>query len=109
MKWILVLVIVAFNALGDLLNCTGMKRQGEVRDFRPSGIAHLIARLARNSLVVGGIGAMAFAFLAQLSLLSISTLSFALPASASTISSKRCSPKSFWASISAVCAGSARL
>lgn len=84
MKWLLVLVIVCCNAAGDLLDASGMKRHGEVRDFRPASIVRLIWELARNPFVVGGIAAMAVAFAAQMSLLSIADLSFAVPASASS-------------------------
>jgi transporter family protein len=84
MKWLLVFLIVACNAAGDLLDAAGMKREGEVRDFRPSGIVHLILKIVHNRYVIGGIGMMAIAFIAQLSLLSITELSFALPASASS-------------------------
>ena len=83
MKWLLILVIVACNAAGDLLNARGMKRQGEVRDFRPSGLARLIAALVHNRYVIAGVGIMAVAFLAQAWLLSITDLSFAIPATAS--------------------------
>jgi drug/metabolite transporter (DMT)-like permease len=84
MKWILVAVIVACNAAGDLLDATGMKRHGEIRHFDPRSIARLIASLVHNRFVIGGIAFMALAFIAQMTLLSIADLSFALPASASS-------------------------
>lgn len=84
MRWLLVLVIVCCNATGDLLDAFGMKRHGEVADFRPSSIVQLVWDLARNPFVLGGIAAMAVAFAAQMSLLSIADLSFAVPASASS-------------------------
>lgn len=84
MKWLLVLVIVCCNATGDLLDASAMKRHGEVRDFGPRSLVHLIWDLARNPFIVGGIAAMAVAFAAQMSLLSIAELSFAVPASASS-------------------------
>jgi len=84
LKWFLVLVIVSCNATGDLLDAAGMKRHGEIRDFQPRSIAHLILELARNPYVMGGLAAMGVAFLAQVSLLSIADLSFAVPASASS-------------------------
>ncbi len=84
MRWLLILVIVACNATGDLLDAAGMKKHGEIRQFGPRAIAHLIASLVHNRYVIGGLCAMAVAFLAQISLLSISDLSFALPASASS-------------------------
>jgi len=83
MRWLLILVIVTANAAGDLLNARGMKRQGEVRDFRLSGLARLVAALVHNRYVIGGVGIMGVAFLAQMWLLSITDLSFAIPATAS--------------------------
>ncbi|MBZ5601797.1 MAG: EamA family transporter [Acidobacteriia bacterium] len=84
MKWVLILIIVACNAAGDLLDAAGMKHHGEIRHFGPRALAHLIASLIHNRYVIAGLCAMATAFLAQMSLLSISDLSFALPASASS-------------------------
>ena len=79
-KWVLVMVIVACNASGDLLNSFGMRRQGEVRKLDAS----LSARIFHNRYVIGGIFAMAVAFFALLSLLSIADLSFAVPATAAS-------------------------
>lgn len=62
----------------------GMRLQGEVTDFGPSGLARLMRRLAHNALVIGGISMMAVGFLAQMSLLSIAAVSFAVPATASS-------------------------
>ncbi len=84
MKWVLVLLIVASNACGDLLNTKGMRRYGEVRDFHPRALAATVATLARNPLIVAGVTAMAVAFFALMALLSIAGLSFAVPATASS-------------------------
>ena len=84
MKWILVGVIVACNAVGDVLNACGMRRQGRVVDFHPSALRRLLRSLARNRYVIGGIFAMAVAFFALLSLLSIADLSFAVPATSAS-------------------------
>lgn len=84
MKWLLVLMLVAANALGDLLNAAGMRRNGEVRDFRPSGIRKLIVSLLHNRFVLGGVMVMIVAFFTQMALLSISDVSFAIPATASS-------------------------
>src|SRR6266704_414988 len=48
MKWQLMALIVIPGTVADLLNTMGMKRNGEVCDFRPSSIFRLIASLARN-------------------------------------------------------------
>lgn len=84
MRWLLVLVIVACNTVGDLLNAFGMRRHGHVRDFHPSGLRRLIHSLAQNTYVLGGILAMAISFFALLSLLSIAELSFAIPATSAS-------------------------
>ena len=84
MKWVLVLVIVVCNATGDLLNTAGMHRQGEVTDFHPSALRRLLKSLVRNRFVIGGVVAMAVAFFALLSLLSIANLSFAIPATSAS-------------------------
>jgi drug/metabolite transporter (DMT)-like permease len=82
MKWLLVLVIVAFNAAGDLLNAFGMRQHGHVRDFHPSALRRLLRSLVHNRYVIGGIVAMTVGFFALLSLLSIAPLSFSIPATA---------------------------
>ena len=78
MKWALVAAIVACNTVGDLLNAYGMRRQGPVRDVRGLGAG------LRDWHVMGGIVAMAVAFFALLSLLSIADLSFAVPATSAS-------------------------
>lgn len=82
MRWLLVAIIAACNTMGDVLNTAGMKRQGEVEDLRPRTLAAMIRGVVRNPLVLGGFGAMAVSFFALLSLLSIATVSFAVPATA---------------------------
>ena len=82
MSWILVGIIAICNTLGDVLNTAGMKRQGEVEELGPRSLAHMVALIFRNPLVLGGLAALAVSFFALLSLLSISTVSFAIPATA---------------------------
>jgi drug/metabolite transporter (DMT)-like permease len=82
MKWLLVTIIATCNTLGDVLNTAGMKRQGEVEDLRPTSFAAMVKGIFRNPLVLGGFAALAVSFFALLSLLSISTVSFAVPATA---------------------------
>ncbi len=80
MRWALVLVIIACNTVGDLMDAYGMRLHGEVTDFHPAGIRRLLASIVHNGFVLGGIAAMALSFFALLSLLSIADLSFAIPA-----------------------------
>jgi drug/metabolite transporter (DMT)-like permease len=83
-KWLLIAIIVGCNATGDLLTASGMRRHGEITNWRPKHIVHLVVRLSRNFYVVGGVAMMIVAFFALLSLLSIAQLSFAVPATASS-------------------------
>jgi drug/metabolite transporter (DMT)-like permease len=82
MKWILVGIIAVCNTAGDVLNTAGMKRQGELEDFRLRSIARMLLGILRNPFVLLGIGALAVSFFALLSLLSIANVSFAVPATA---------------------------
>jgi bacterial/archaeal transporter family protein len=84
MKWLLVLVIVMGNTTGDLLSAFGMRRHGGVREFHPSAIRRLLASLARNRYVIGGVAAMTVSFFALLALLSIADLTFAIPATSAS-------------------------
>src|SRR5579884_2663495 len=84
MKWVLVMVIVACNTVGDVLNTAGMKRHGEVEHFNPRAVGHMVLHLARNPFVVGGIASLAISFAALVMLLSIANVSFAIPATAAS-------------------------
>lgn len=82
MKWLLIALVVIPGTMADVLNTMGMKRHGQVTDFRPRALIRLIGSLARNPYIVVGVPAMAVSFFALMSLLSISNLSFAVPATA---------------------------
>ncbi len=82
MRWALVGIIVLCNAFGDVLNTRGMKRQGEVEDLRPRHMLHVGWRMLRNFYVLGGTACLALSFFALLALLSITNVSFAVPATA---------------------------
>jgi drug/metabolite transporter (DMT)-like permease len=82
MRWGLVGIIVLCNTFGDVLNTMGMKRHGEVDDLRPRHLLHLAWRILRNHYVLGGLACLALSFFALLALLSISNVSFAVPATA---------------------------
>ncbi|MGE5568314.1 MAG: EamA family transporter [Rhodospirillales bacterium] len=84
MRWLLLGLILAANAAADLLNAAGMRRHGEVREFNPRAVGRLVAAILRNRFVLGGIAAMAVSFFSLLALLSITDLSFAIPATAAT-------------------------
>jgi drug/metabolite transporter (DMT)-like permease len=83
-KWILVAAIVAGTTAGEVLQAMGMRRHGEIRDFRPGALGRTLALLARNRFLIASIFMMAFSFFAYMELLAISDLSFAVPATAVT-------------------------
>ena len=82
MRWLLVAVIAVSTTCAELLQTFGMKRHGEIRDFRPGALGSALRRVARNPYVVGSVGLMAVSFFTFLALLSVAELSFAVPATA---------------------------
>jgi hypothetical protein len=51
-QWILVAIIVACNAVADLLHTVGMRHHGEVTGLRPKGVLTLFHSLFRNKYVL---------------------------------------------------------
>jgi drug/metabolite transporter (DMT)-like permease len=84
MKWALVAVMVSATTAGEVMQAAGMRRHGEIHDFRPSAIGRALSALVRNRFVIGSAVAMAISFFAFIKLLSITDLSFAVPVSAVT-------------------------
>jgi drug/metabolite transporter (DMT)-like permease len=84
MKWIFIAIIVAATTVGEVMQAAGMRRHGEIRDFRPGALGRALALLSRNVFVIGSVIAMAVSFFAYLGLLTIADLSFAVPATAIT-------------------------
>jgi drug/metabolite transporter (DMT)-like permease len=84
MKWFVLALMVGATTAGEVLQAAGMRRHGEIRDFRPGAIGRALTALARNRFVIGGVVAMAISFFAFMKLLSMTDLSFAVPASAVT-------------------------
>jgi len=84
MKWLLVLMMVGSTTIGEVLQAAGMRRHGEIHDFRPGAVGRALALLARNRFVIGSVVAMAVSFFAFMKLLSMTDLSFAVPVSAVT-------------------------
>lgn len=84
MKFLLIAIIVAATTAGEVLSALGMRRHGEIRDFRPGALGSAMAMLARNRFVIGSVFCMAISFFAYMSLLTVSELSFAVPATAVT-------------------------
>ncbi len=84
MKWLLVGIIVATTTAGELLQAIGMRRHGEIHDFRPGALGRVLGVLARNQYIIASVVMMAISFFAFMSLLSTAELSFAVPATAAT-------------------------
>ncbi len=84
MRWLLVAVIVGATTCAELLQTFGMKRHGEIHDFRLGALGRAFGRVARNPYVAASVGFMAVSFFAFLALLSVADLSFAVPATAAS-------------------------
>ncbi len=84
MKWLYIGIIVTATTVGEVMQAMAMRRHGEIRNFRPGALGRAAAVLARNGFVIGSVVAMAVSFFAYLALLTISDLSFAVPATAVT-------------------------
>jgi drug/metabolite transporter (DMT)-like permease len=83
-KWALVSAIVAATTCADLFQTAGMKRHGEIHDFRLGPLGRALGRITRNPFVLISVLFMALSFAAFVALLSVSDLSFAVPATAAT-------------------------
>src|SRR5260370_26430136 len=83
--WLLLAAIVFSTAAGDVLQSMEMRRHGEIRDFRPSGLSKLAGTLARKKYLILAVFFMAVSFFAFMTLVEIADLSFAVPASAATV------------------------
>ena len=84
MKWLLIALMVGATTAGEVLQAMGMRRHGEIRDFRPGAVGRALAMMARNRFVIGSMVCMAASFFAFMKLLAATELSFAVPVSAVT-------------------------
>ena len=82
MKWALVVMLVCATTVGDVFRSLGMRRHGEIHDFRPGAIGKAFGMVASNSYVIISTCAMAVSFFSFLKLVSIAPMSFAVPMSA---------------------------
>jgi len=83
-KWLYIAVIVAATTVGEVLQALGMRRHGEIHDFRPGALGRALALMTRNRFVIASVVAMAISFFAYMGLLTLADLSFAVPATAIT-------------------------
>jgi bacterial/archaeal transporter family protein len=84
LSWLLVGIVVGSTTIGDALQTIGMRRHGEIHDFRPGALGRVMSALARNWYIIVAVFMMAISFFAFLNLLSITDLSFAVPATAAS-------------------------
>jgi drug/metabolite transporter (DMT)-like permease len=84
MSWFLVAIIVLATTGTEVLRAVGMKRHGEIHDFRPGALGKVLRTIARCQYIIGSVLCSIVAFFTFLKLLSIADLSFAVPATASS-------------------------
>jgi len=84
MKWLLISVIVMATTAGEVLQAMGMRRHGEIFDFRPGALGRVAQTLAQCRFIISAIGFMAISFFAFMALVSITELSFAVPVTAAS-------------------------
>ena len=84
MSWLLLAIIIVSTTAGEVLQAMGMRRHGEIHDFRPGALGRAAAVLARGWQIPVAIFSMAISFFAFMSLLSTTSMSFAVPATAAS-------------------------
>ena len=84
LKWLLVALIVTATTAGEVLQSMGMKRHGEIHDFRLGALGRMVAALIRNRFILVSFCMMAVSFFAFMALVSVADLSFAVPATAAS-------------------------
>jgi uncharacterized membrane protein len=118
MKWLLVAIIVAATSVGEVLQAAGMKRHGEIHDFRPGALGRVAYTISQNGLIVLSMVMMAVSFFAFMALVSVADLSFSVPATAvsyvvETVMAKAILKEKIsvarWAGAALVCVGVALL
>ena len=82
MRWVFVLATVLSGTAGDVLSAKAMAMGGEINDFSPRGIAQIFRYVCTHRLLIIGIVCNAVSFFTFIALLTVSQLSFAVPATA---------------------------
>lgn len=82
LKWGLILCTVFVSSCGDILCARGMSQGGELTDFNPRGLLHIVRYIITRRLVILGGLCYAVAFFSLLGLLTVAQLSVAVPATA---------------------------
>ena len=84
MTWAYLLINITAGTIGDLLTAKGMSMGGELNDFGPRGIAHLLRYIFTYRLVLIGTISNAICFCSFMALLSVADVSLVVPATASS-------------------------
>lgn len=82
MTYFLLALVVVGTVSGDLLKASAMRRIGEVDDFRLGALGRLGRAMAASPVFCLSIGAYAVSFFGFMALVSITEVSFAVPATA---------------------------
>jgi drug/metabolite transporter (DMT)-like permease len=82
MTYFLLALVVFGTVAGDLLKAAGMRRLGEVDDFRPASLGSALGRAARSAWLWACLGGYTVSFFGFMALVSVTDLSFAVPATA---------------------------
>jgi drug/metabolite transporter (DMT)-like permease len=82
MIYFLLGLVVFGTVAGDLLKAAGMRRLGEVDDFHPASLTHVLGRAARSGWIWACLLGYTVSFFGFMALVSVADLSFAVPATA---------------------------
>jgi drug/metabolite transporter (DMT)-like permease len=82
MTYFLLALVVFGTVAGDLLKAAGMRRLGEVDDFRPTFLGNALGRAARSGWLWACLAGYTVSFFGFMALVSVTDLSFAVPATA---------------------------
>jgi drug/metabolite transporter (DMT)-like permease len=82
MIYFLLALVVIGTVAGDLLKSAGMRRLGELDDFRPGALARALGRAAGSGWIWACLAAYTVSFFGFMALVSVADLSFAVPATA---------------------------
>ncbi len=85
MKWILVLIQIVAQTVGEVCRAIGMRQHGEIHDFRPGALGRVARVVIRNGMIIASFCAMAAAFFTFMKLVAIAPMSFAVPVSAASL------------------------
>ena len=82
MTWVWLAISVLSSTAGDVLSAKGMSEHAELEEFGANKLAQLFHYIVTQKMVVLGIACNAISFFTFMALLSVTELSFAVPATA---------------------------